>query len=117
MELITFNLDPILDGFLDAQLPVWNVGIPSIVSRLRPFERVPVVRWCWDHALEKLTLLRAMPFPVHELLPFKFLGSLWIMTGSVLTEAGIASWVIMMRHVEAQLMVRFEVELTGRKRR
>ncbi|WVZ22958.1 hypothetical protein V8G54_001502 [Vigna mungo] len=46
-ESVTFNLNPVLNGFLNAELFVWNIVIPSIISALRPFERWLILWRSW----------------------------------------------------------------------
>lgn len=87
---VPFVMNPILLLLLHGQLLVRHIRVPNRVSALRPpkWHLIPVGRR--NPALEKLLLLRAMPLPVNQPLPFEFQRPRDVLARRVLAELCVA---------------------------
>lgn len=78
--------DPVLYGFLDGEVTVWDVSIPRHVPTCGPWEWVFVTVGCWDSALEKLFLLWTVPLTVHHFVTRVSEGTRVVLAWGVLAE-------------------------------
>uniref|UniRef100_A0A0A9D9N7 Uncharacterized protein n=1 Tax=Arundo donax TaxID=35708 RepID=A0A0A9D9N7_ARUDO len=89
---VSLNLNPVLNCLLNAQLPMRNVIIPSIVPTLRPLKGVLIAWWCRNQAPEQLLFLRAVPLPVLHHCLWKFPCPPWILARGIVTVFELARW-------------------------
>lgn len=90
MEAVAVVADPVLDGLLDGELAVGDVGVPGDVPAGGPREGVAVAVGRGDAALQGLRLLRAVALAVHHSVARVAQGARVVLAGRVLGERGAA---------------------------